>query len=130
MGGRAAEEVIFGPNKVTPGAANDLEKATDIAQNMVMQYGMSEKVAHQSFTAAKLKSASTETKMLVDSEIKKILEEEYNRARTILSTHRDQLTRLAENLIEYEELSIDEIKVVINGGDISEAKKQRGDNIS
>jgi len=125
MGGRAAEELVFGPERITPGASNDFEQATTIAERMVTEFGMSDKVGHQSFAKNKYKRASEQTKVMLDTEIKSILEEEYKRAKAILVNNRKQLNLLAESLIQYEELSLDEIKIIINGGSITELRQKQ-----
>jgi cell division protease FtsH len=113
LGGRAAEEVVFG--EVSSGAENDLEKATDIARQMVTMLGMGESVglAHVARAegspflpgAGQMQRDSSEaTAREIDLEVKKLLDEAYARARAILAEHRDELDRVANRLLEVESL--------------------------
>ncbi|XP_059146546.1 ATP-dependent zinc metalloprotease YME1 homolog [Physella acuta] len=113
MGGRVAEELIYGPEKVTTGASSDLQQATRVATAMVMANGMSEKVGLRSFTdEVELSPVQRE---IIDSEIRRLLQESYERARTILRQHNHELVNLAQALMKYETLDKDEIKMVIEG---------------
>jgi len=113
MGGRVAEELIFGSNKVTQGAGSDLEKATKIAQAMIMNYGMGDKLGKMAFSERDIHSISPNTQFLIEQEVRDILEQSYARAKVILMKHRDQLNLLANALLEYETLSLDEIKSLV-----------------
>ncbi|KAK9512065.1 hypothetical protein O3M35_000574 [Rhynocoris fuscipes] len=120
MGGRAAEELIFGSDKVTSGAANDLKQATSIATAMVKEWGMSDslglrthEVNNKSFI--NINELSPSTTEQVDSEIKKILQDSYERAKTILKTHQKEHKLLAEALLKYETLDADDIKAILTG---------------
>lgn len=122
MGGRVAEELIFGDDKVTTGAADDLSKATQLAVQMVKVFGMSDKVGLRDFTAedkdsslVKVSDLSPQTAELIDGEINRVLQESYKRAKTILETKKKEHQLLAEALLEYETLSADEVKRVISG---------------
>ncbi|CAB3223074.1 unnamed protein product [Arctia plantaginis] len=120
MGGRAAEELIFGPDKITSGASSDLKQATSIACHMVREWGMSEKVGLRTMEAPRTSVASAEqlgpyTNELVDGEIKKILSDSYERAKLILRTHAKEHKALAEALLKYETLDADDIKAIMNG---------------
>lgn len=123
MAGRATEEMILG--KITTGAANDLEKATEIARKMVCQWGMSD-LGPLSFgerddliflgrELAAHKNFSEHTAELIDAEVKKIISRCYERARDLIEKNRDKLLRIAEALLEKEILSSDEINELING---------------
>jgi len=133
LAGRVAEILFLG--KTTTGAANDFEKATEIARRMVCQWGMSELgpltfgerddliflgrelTAHKNF--------SEKTAELIDEEVKKIVHRNYERSETLLGGHRDQLNAIAHLLLEKEVMTSDEIKAVIEGRDpTSEAPKQ------
>jgi cell division protease FtsH len=126
MGGRIAEEIIFGEEKVTTGASSDIQMATDTARRMVTEWGMSDKLGPLRYTdnqeevflghsVAQSKNMSDDTAALVDSETKLIVESAYARAKEILTTHLDQLHTLAKALLEYELLTGDEIKDLLAG---------------
>ncbi len=129
MGGRVAEELIFGPSQVTTGASSDIKMATSLARHMVTQWGMSEKIGPilvsdeqeevflgHSIGRENRKSDSLTT--IIDEEIKRIVEEAYTVAKKLLTTHIDQLHLLAKTLLEYETLSGDEIKALLRDGKI------------
>lgn len=119
-GGRVAEEMIFGKEKVTTGASSDIQMATNIAESMVLRWGLSDKVGPIDYSddddryIAKDK-VSIETKKLIDSEIKRIITEGYKRAEKILTKHRDELEMLGAALLDYETLSGSEIKDLLAG---------------
>ncbi|NCC21525.1 MAG: ATP-dependent metallopeptidase FtsH/Yme1/Tma family protein [Alphaproteobacteria bacterium] len=126
MGGRIAEELIFGPERVTTGASSDIKMATDMARRMVTEWGMSEKLGPLHYghdqeevflghSVAQSKNLSDSTAALVDAEIREIVEAGYARARKILTDHLDELHKLARALLEYELLSGDEIKALLRG---------------
>ncbi len=126
MGGRIAEEIIFGAGKVTTGASSDIQMATDMARRMVTEWGMSDKLGPLRYASdqeevflghsvAQSKNMSDETASLVDSEIRRIVEEAYARAQTVLTEQIDDLHTLAKALLEYEMLSGDEIKGLLRG---------------
>jgi len=127
MGGRVAEEIVFGANKVTPGAGSDFQQATNIARAMVMQFGMGEKLGKMAFSDADIRynRISPDTQRLIEQEVKEILEQSYTRAKTILTKNRHELDKLAYALLEYETLSLDEIKMVISGKNISQHIEKR-----
>ncbi|KAJ3219429.1 hypothetical protein HDU67_001260 [Dinochytrium kinnereticum] len=113
LGGRAAEELIFGAEEVTTGASSDLEKASSLAREMVITYGMSDKMGLVALRSEELENAAPNTKLLVDNEIKLLLENGYSRASAILKVHKEELHRLANALVEYETLTLEEVKWVI-----------------
>ncbi|MGB0719925.1 MAG: ATP-dependent metallopeptidase FtsH/Yme1/Tma family protein, partial [Bdellovibrionales bacterium] len=126
MGGRVAEEIIFGDDKVTTGASSDIQQATNIARKMVMEWGLSDKLGTIRYaqdqeevflghSVAQSKNMSEDTANLVDSEIRRIVDDAYNRAKQILTDHMDDLHKLAKALLEYELLSGDEIKALLRG---------------
>eukprot|EP00127_Corallochytrium_limacisporum_P006443 Clim_evm33s227 gene=Clim_evmTU33s227 len=115
MGGRVAEELIFGHNEVTSGASSDLEQATAIARAMVMQYGLSEKVGPIAYKEEDMSKISTETRLLIEVEIKELLDQAYNRAKTLLNAKEQELHRLAEALLDNESLTAEEIQKVVKG---------------
>ncbi|MFD1952308.1 ATP-dependent zinc metalloprotease FtsH [Sphingomonas arantia] len=126
MGGRVAEEVIFGYNKVSSGASSDIEYASGLARDMVTRWGMSDKLGplqyaepqgetFLGYSSSQPIRMSNETAKLIDTEIRAIVEGAYERAKQLLSDHVDQLHGLANALLEYETLSGDEIKRVLAG---------------
>ncbi|CDH48610.1 atp-dependent peptidase [Lichtheimia corymbifera JMRC:FSU:9682] len=119
MGGRVAEEMVFGADNVTSGAHSDIVKATDVAKRMVRNYGMSDKVGPISHDDEDMQLLSTPTRQAIESEIKELVELSERRAKEILSTHRDELDRLAKALVEYETLTYEEIVDVLNGKPIT-----------
>jgi len=125
MGGRVAEEIIFGEDKVTTGASSDIEQATQRARAMVMRAGLSKELGPVAYgsneeevflgrSVARTQNMSEETAKKVDSEIRKIVEKGYERARKILTEKIDDLHKLAKALLTYETLSGDEIENLIN----------------
>ena len=118
MGGRAAEELIFGPDKITSGASSDLKQATQIASHMVKDWGMSEKIGLRTLPentkAFFYEPLGPSTNELVDFEIKRILNESFDRARTILKAHAKEHRALAEALLKYETLDADDIKAIMS----------------
>jgi cell division protease FtsH len=126
MGGRAAEEIIFGADNVSNGAAGDIKMATDQTRRMVSEWGMSDKLGMISYgdngqevflghSVTQHKNVSEATAREIDSEIKGIIDNAYNSARHILTTYIEELHRLARGLLEYETLSGDEIRTVLRG---------------
>ncbi|XP_045529218.1 ATP-dependent zinc metalloprotease YME1L isoform X2 [Pieris brassicae] len=119
MGGRAAEELVYGPDKITSGASSDLKQATSIAIHMVREWGMSDRVGLRSMEAPKgafqQEQLGPQTNEMVDSEIKKILSESYERAKAILRAHAKEHKALSEALLKYETLDADDIKAIMNG---------------
>lgn len=114
MGGRAAEELAFGKEKVTGGASSDLESATRISEGMVKSLGMSEKFGLRVMDRDRNAPAqSSGTKELMDSEIKLLLDDSYKRAIAILTLHRKELNLLAEALLKYETLDVEDIKAIV-----------------
>lgn len=108
LGGRAAEQLIF--NVLEVGAASDFQKATQVARAMVCSYGMSDKVGCVALPAEHYASeVSQATAALIDSEIKRILDESLERALHLIGAHRDKLELLAQALLEKETLYADEI---------------------
>tara|TARA_B110000503_G_scaffold128604_1_gene199857 strand:- start:1719 stop:3656 length:1938 start_codon:yes stop_codon:yes gene_type:complete len=127
MAGRVAEEIIFGAEKVTSGASSDIKMATSMAQAMVTEWGLSEVVGpifhgksneDMYASGAGDKTRSEKTSEAIDAEIKKIIDEGYNFAKNILTTHLDQLHILAKALIEKETLSGQQIKHLLLGNPI------------
>ena len=124
MGGRVAEELVFGPEKVTNGAASDIQQVTRIARAMVTQFGMSDKLGNIDYANERdaflgayqgPKEISPETQQLIDEEVRRIVDEGYESAKRILTEKRDDLERLAKGLLEYETLTGSESTWVISG---------------
>jgi cell division protease FtsH len=130
-GGRIAEEMTLGTEGVTTGASNDIQRATDMARNMVTKWGLSEKLGPLMYaeddgevflgrsTASHSKAHSGETAKIIDEEIKRIIDECYGRAKRILEENRDKLELMKDALLEYETIDADQI------GDIMSGKKPR-----
>jgi len=127
LGGRAAEELVFGD--VTTGAGNDLERATDLARKMVCTWGMSEKLGPLTYgkreeqiflgrEIAQHRDFSEATAIEIDKEVRRIVSENHERVKNLLSENIETLTRLAENLLERESLNTDEIHTIVNGKDM------------
>src|SRR6266508_28160 len=125
-GGRVAEELVFGPEKVTTGAAQDIQHATDVARRMVTQYGMSDTIGPIAIgdreaeiflgrEVVQRREISESTAKLVDDEVKRILINAFNDATRILAERRPALDRLAAALLERETLDRDEVEMVVAG---------------
>ncbi len=126
MGGRVAEEVIFGHEKVTSGASSDIQYATNLARNMVTRWGMSDKLGPLQYAAneeevflghsvSRQQNVSEETARMIDQEVKSFVEGAQDRAKKILTDYIDDLHTVAKALLEYETLTGDEIKALIKG---------------
>jgi len=126
MGGRAAEEIIFGADKVSTGAGGDIKMATEQARRMVTEWGMSDKLGMIAYgdnsqevflghSVTQAKNVSEATAREIDAEIKQIIDGAYARAKKILTDNVEELHRLARGLLEYETLSGDEIRLIIRG---------------
>ena len=129
MGGRVAEEIIFGYDKVSSGASGDIQYATGLARDMITKWGMSDALgpveysqpegeSFLGYSASQPRHMSNETQQLIDREIKATVEGGLTRARDVLTEHLDQLHTLAGALLEYETLSGEEIKKLLADGDI------------
>lgn len=132
MGGRVAEELIFGPDQVTSGASSDIRVATNIARGMVAEWGLSPNLGPVNYVEASRdsfhKNISEKTAQLIDEEVHKIIDEAYKTAKAILTQHADEVETLAQGLLEYETLTGDEIKDLLKGippkRDIAPVKKK------
>ena len=116
MGGRAAEELVFGDNEVTSGASNDIQQATRIARAMVTKFGFSDEIGIVYHGGDSGQEASAETRALVDAEVKKITQAAYRRAKSLLTKYADRHKLLAETLLEYETLTGEEVRDVVRHG--------------
>lgn len=125
MGGRAAEELVFGADNVTTGASSDFQATTRLAHNMVTRYGMSEKVGHLYIAADNNREKSPPSDMkVVAEEVKKLVEASYSEALDLLQTHRVELDRLAAALLTHETLDKDEIRRVLKGERLVEREER------
>ena len=126
FGGRLAEELVFGPENVTTGAASDIQVATQTARGMITAYGMSEKLGRVRYQAneqevflghavTQTQNVSEATSQLIDQEVRRLIEEAEGRARTILTERLEDLHMIARALLEYETLSNDEIGTILRG---------------
>ncbi|MEL0165084.1 MAG: ATP-dependent zinc metalloprotease FtsH [Alphaproteobacteria bacterium] len=126
-GGRIAEELIFGDDKVTTGASSDIRMATDMARRMVTEWGMSDELGFLAYSAdeqevflgrsvSQQKNMADSTASIIDSEVRRIVDEAYDAATKILKKHNVELERLAQGLLEYETLDGEEIKIIVEGG--------------
>ncbi|URJ30263.1 ATP-dependent zinc metalloprotease FtsH [Blochmannia endosymbiont of Camponotus sp.] len=124
-GGRLAEEIIYGPNKISTGASNDIKVATSIARNMVTQWGFSEKLGPLLYaeeegeiflgrSVAKAKHMSDETARIIDQEIKFLIEKNYVRAHNLLIENVDILHSMKDALIKYETINASQINDLMN----------------
>lgn len=139
MGGRVAEELVFGYDEVSSGASGDIQSATSLARKMVTQWGMSDKLGPIQYAAneqevflghsvSQQKNVSEETAKIIDEEIRRFVEEGYEHAKKILTDHRDQLNMIGEALLEYETLTGDELKDLIAGKPIK-VKQHKPDDL-
>jgi cell division protease FtsH len=124
FGGRIAEDLIFGPQHVTTGASNDIQKATELARNMVTKWGLSEKLGPLTFgenegevflghSVTRHKEISESTSGLIDTEVHEIINRNYKRAEKILKENLDKLHTMAQALVKYETIGIDQIDDVM-----------------
>jgi len=126
MGGRVAEEIIFGADKVSNGASGDIKMATNQTRMMVTEWGMSDKLGMIAYgdnsqevflghSVTQNKNVSEATAREIDNEIKTVIDNAYARAKQILTENIDELHALANGLLEYETLGLDEIRQVLRG---------------
>lgn len=126
FGGRLAEELIFGAEAVTTGASNDIERATEIARGMVTKWGLSEKMGPLAYSeeegevflghsVAQRKTVSDETAHLIDEEVRKIIDFNYERAKTLLVENMEKLHAMAGALIKYETIDVGQIDDIMAG---------------
>jgi cell division protease FtsH len=135
MGGRVSEELIFGHDKVTAGAASDIEQATKIARHMVTQWGMSDKLGPMVYgenqqevflghSITQSQNISEATARLIDAEIRRIVDEGYAGAQDIISNNLERLHDLANALLEHETLTGEEVSAVLRGDPMPKAPPQ------
>ncbi|MBJ6982735.1 ATP-dependent zinc metalloprotease FtsH [Luteimonas sp. MC1572] len=127
-GGRVAEELIFGADKVTTGASNDIERATKMARNMVTKWGLSDELGPIAYgeeedevflgrSVTQHKSVSDETARRIDEEVREILDNAFNRTKAILTENIDKLHAMAKLLLEYETIDVPQIDAIMEGRD-------------
>ncbi|MBK6435827.1 MAG: ATP-dependent zinc metalloprotease FtsH [Rhodanobacteraceae bacterium] len=125
-GGRVAEEIIFGADKVTTGASNDIQRVTQLARNMVTKYGLSDELGPVAYSdeeeevflgrsVTQHKSMSDDTVRRIDEVVRTILDREYHRAKRILTEHLVQLHAMADALLEWETIDGDQINDIMEG---------------
>ena len=130
FGGRLAEEMTLGPEQVTTGASNDIERATEIARNMVTKWGLSEKLGPLTYaedegevflgrSVTQTKHVSDGTAHKIDEEVRRIIDRNYQRAKDILIEHEDKLHAMAKALMKYETLDTAQIKEVMEGREVT-----------
>jgi len=126
FGGRVAEELIFGPEDITTGAGNDIERATAMARRMVTSFGMSDVIGlvavgdneQEVFLGRELvqrRTVSEHTQRIVDEEIKRIIDEAHQKAQQVLSANRDLLESIAQALLERETLGREDVEALARG---------------
>merc|ERR1711966_27838 len=121
LGGRIAEEIIFGDDEITTGASNDLERVTSTAKRMVMEFGMSEKIGQVALAGSPQGSPpmSAETKVLIDAEVSRLVQGAYARAKQLLLDNRKALDALAIALVEKETVTAEEFAQILTETDVS-----------
>ena len=126
FGGRIAEELIFGPESVTTGASNDIERATELARNMVTKWGLSDKLGPLTYSeetgevflgrsVTQHKQVSDVTAHAIDEEVRRVIEGNYQRARQILTSSLDKLHAMADALMKYETIDEEQLKDIMAG---------------
>ncbi len=140
MGGRVAEELIFGHDKVSSGASSDISYATSLARNMVTKWGMSDKLGPLQYEeqqegylgmgGTQRTMMSSETNKLIDAEIRSLVEAAHDKAKSVLTEFREQLEVLAQALLEYETLTGDEITQLIADGKLERPDEPSGPALS
>ncbi len=138
FGGRIAESIIFGPEHVTTGAQNDIERATDIARNMVTKWGLSERLGPLTYSeddgevflgrsVTRHKNVSDETAHVIDEEIRSIIDRNYRRSEELLRANLDKLHTMADALIKFETIDSEQIDDIMAGRSLREPAEVGGD---
>src|SRR5713226_1119203 len=126
FGGRVAEELVFGADAVTTGASNDIERATELARNMVTRWGLSDRLGPQTYSeesgevflgrsVTQHKQVSDVTAHVIDEEVRRVIDSNYQRAYKIIQTNMDKLQTMSEALIKYETIDEEMIKDIMEG---------------
>ena len=127
-GGRLAEELVFGHDKVTTGASNDIERATDLARNMVTKWGLSDKMGPLAYSedegevflgrsVTQHKNMSDDTAHAIDEEIRNVINQNYDRAKNLLNENMDKLKMMADALMKYETIDAVQIDAIMEGNE-------------
>ena len=142
FGGRVAEEMTLGFDGVTTGASNDIMRATQLARNMVTKWGLSEKLGPLMYAeeegevflgrsaGSQASSVSAETARVIDEEVRRIIDESYDTARRLLEENRDKLDIMAEALMKYETIDLDQINDIMSGKPVRDPKGWNDDDRS
>jgi cell division protease FtsH len=128
FGGRLAEEIVFGVESVTTGASNDIERATEIARNMVTKWGLSDKLGPLTYSedqgevflgrsVTQHKQVSDVTAHVIDEEVRRLIDSNYQRAKDVLEANLDKLHKMAEALIKFETIDESQLKDIMEGRD-------------
>lgn len=136
MGGRVAEELIFGKDRITTGASSDIKQATSIAKHMIIEWGMSEKLGFLSYAEddggvflghrmSQSKQISEKTSESIDSEVRALVDISYKKTFETLKSHMSDLKRIAEALLEYETLTGAELKLLLEGKNIERKPEEQ-----
>ena len=123
MAGRICEELFFGKDKVTTGASADIQAATNYARRAVTEWGLNDKIGPVCYVKDENYSVSETTAREIDMEVKKMLEDGYKLAKTTVVKYKTKVDKLAKALLEYETLTGDEVRAIVNGKKISLRKK-------
>jgi cell division protease FtsH len=126
FGGRVAEELVFGVDSVTTGASNDIERATELARNMVTRWGLSDRLGPQTYaeesgevflgrSVTQHKQVSDVTAHVIDEEVRRVIDSNYQRAKTIIETNMDKLQAMSRALMKYETIDEEQIKDIMAG---------------
>jgi cell division protease FtsH len=137
FGGRLAEEMIFGPESVTTGASNDIQRATDIARKMVTRYGLSDAMGPLAYAeeegevflgraVTQHKQISAQTARAIDQEVRSIIDRNYTRAKQILDDNTDKLHAMADALVQYETISLPQIEDIMAGRPVRPPEDEGG----
>jgi cell division protease FtsH len=126
FGGRVAEELVFGADAVTTGASNDIERATELARNMVTRWGLSDRLGPQTYSeesgevflgrsVTQHKQVSDVTAHVIDEEVRRVIDSNYQRAYTIIKSNMDKLQAMCDALMKYETIDEEMIKEIMAG---------------
>ncbi|NJK40373.1 MAG: ATP-dependent metallopeptidase FtsH/Yme1/Tma family protein [Acaryochloridaceae cyanobacterium SU_2_1] len=136
LGGRIAEEIVFGEEEVTTGASNDLQQVARVARQMIMRFGMSDRLGPVAlgrqqgnpFMGRDIMSErdfSEETASTIDDEVRNLVDQAYRRAKDVLVTNRSVLDEIAKRLVEQETVDADELQEILNGSDVKMARSHK-----
>lgn len=137
FGGRLAEEMVFGPEQVTTGASNDIERATEIARSMVTRFGLSEGMGPLAYaedegevflgrSVTQQRQVSPDTAQAIDKEVRVLIDRNYQRAKELLDENMDKLHIMAEALLKFETINKDQIDDIMHGRPMREPEDDAG----